>query len=76
MESGLLILRAWVYQGLTPGPRACSASTLALSPTPLTKRGERGLFDLHFPIIVHHWRKSEQEVEQDWNLEQELMQVL
>jgi hypothetical protein len=38
----------------------------------MTKRaswGEKGLFDLHFCISVHHKRKSGQELKQDRNLE-------
>jgi hypothetical protein len=30
--------------------------------------GGKGLFGLHFQIIVHHWRKSGQELKQGWNL--------
>jgi hypothetical protein len=29
----------------------------------------KGLLGVHFQIIVHHWRKSGQELKQDWNLE-------
>ena len=32
-------------------------------------REEKGLFVLHFRVIVHHWRKSGQELKQGWNLE-------
>jgi hypothetical protein len=31
--------------------------------------GGKGLFSLNFHIVVHHWRKSGQELKQDWNLE-------
>lgn len=30
---------------------------------------EKGLFVLHFQVIIHHWRKSGQELNQGWNLE-------
>jgi hypothetical protein len=29
----------------------------------------KGLFSLHFQIIVYHWRKPGQELKQSWNLE-------
>ena len=31
--------------------------------------GGKDLFGLHFQIIVHHWRKSEQELKQGSNLD-------
>ena len=31
--------------------------------------GRGGLFGLHFQIILHHWRKSGQELKQVWKLE-------
>lgn len=31
--------------------------------------GGKSLFSLHVQIIVHHWRKSGQELKQGWNLE-------
>ena len=31
--------------------------------------GGKGLFGLHFQIIVHHWRKSRQALKEEWNLE-------
>jgi hypothetical protein len=31
--------------------------------------GGKGLFGLHFQIIVHHWRISGPELKQVWNLE-------
>jgi hypothetical protein len=31
--------------------------------------GGKGWFSLHFQIIIHHWRKSGQELKQGWNLE-------
>lgn len=44
------------------------------------KLGRQGLFDLHFEIIVHHWRKSGSERKQGWNLDvgadSEVMEVL
>jgi hypothetical protein len=31
--------------------------------------GTKGLFGLHFHIIINYWRKSGQELKQGWNLE-------
>jgi hypothetical protein len=42
--------------------------SIAMKKTSLSKskleKGEKGLFGLHFQIIVHHWKKSEQELNQ------------
>lgn len=38
-----------------------------------TSKGGKGLFGLGFHIIVHHWRKSEQELKQNRNLKTRLI---
>jgi hypothetical protein len=39
------------------------------TPWPKIKLGKKGLFSLYLQIIVHHWRKSRQELKQNWNME-------
>ena len=51
-----------------PEGRACLRVSIQTS-RPKSKLGGKGLFSLHFQIIVHHWRRWGQEPKQGRNLE-------